>query len=86
LFDSASNDSKCYYNGVEMIFIPAPIANMAYAQRKSVSWNTDLTDDSLFFMVGKLVADGDTQFVRSIYTLAAHWTSKEFFMEDNFRK
>jgi hypothetical protein len=32
LFDSASNDSKCYYNGVEMIFIPAPIANMAYAQ------------------------------------------------------
>jgi hypothetical protein len=72
LFDSASNDSKCYYNGVEMIFIPAPIANMAYAQRKSaVSWNTDLTDDSLFFMVGKLVADGDTQFVRSIYTLAA---------------
>jgi hypothetical protein len=55
-----------------MIFIPAPIANMAYAQRKSaVSWNTDLTDDSLFFMV-KLVADGDTQFVRSIYTLAAN--------------
>jgi hypothetical protein len=46
---------------------------MAYAQRKSaVSWNTDLTDDSLFFMVGKLVADGDTQFVRSIYTLAAN--------------
>jgi hypothetical protein len=73
LFDSASNDSKCYYNGVEMIFIPAPIANMAYAQRKSaVSWNTDLTDDTLFFQVGKLVADGDTQFVRSIYTLAAN--------------
>jgi hypothetical protein len=54
---------------MELRFIPAPIANMAYAQRKSVSWNTDLTDDSLFFMVGKLVADGDTQFVRSIYTL-----------------
>jgi hypothetical protein len=72
-----------------MIFIPAPIANMAYAQRKSaVSWNTDLTDDSLFFMVGKLVADGDTQFVRSIYTLALTLDKqvKEFFMEDNFRK
>jgi hypothetical protein len=53
---------------MELRFIPAPIANI-YAQRKSVSWNTDLTDDSLFFMVGKLVADGDTQFVRSIYTL-----------------
>jgi hypothetical protein len=46
----------------------------------------DLTDDSLFFMVGKLVADGDTQFVRSIYTLAATLDKqvKEFFMEDNF--
>jgi hypothetical protein len=39
---------------------------------KNQQWNTDLTDDSLFFMVGKLVADGDTQFVRSIYTLAAN--------------
>jgi hypothetical protein len=39
-------------------------------KKSAVSWNTDLTDDSLFFMVGKLVADGDTQFVRSIYTLA----------------
>jgi hypothetical protein len=38
-------------------------------------------------MVGKLVADGDTQFVRSIYTLAAIGQQvKEFFMEDNFRK
>jgi hypothetical protein len=86
LFDS-SNDSKCYYNGVEMIFIPAPIANMAYAQRKSaVSWNTDLTDDSLFFMVGKLVADGDTHLLE-VYTLLLLTLDKqvkEFFMEDNF--
>jgi hypothetical protein len=35
-----------------MIFIPAPIANMAYAQRKSaVSWNTDLTDDCSLWLV-----------------------------------
>ena len=73
LFDSAANDAKCYYNGVEMLFIPAPTNNMAYAQRKAaVSWNTDLMDDVNRFEVGKLVNDGDTQFVRSIYTLAAN--------------
>lgn len=73
LFDSAANDSKCYYNGVEMLFVPAPTNNMAYAQRKAaVSWNTDLMDDVNRFEVGKLVNDGDTQFVRSIYTLAAN--------------
>ena len=73
LFDTAANDSKCYYNGVEILFVPTPNALMAYAQRKAaVSWNTDLLDDVNRFEVGKLVNDGDVQFVRSIYTLAAN--------------
>lgn len=73
LFDSPANDSKAYYNGVEVLFVPTPNALMAYAQRKNaVSWNTDLIDDINRFEVGKLVNDGDTQFVRSIYTLAAN--------------
>ena len=73
LFDSAANDSRCYYNGVELLFVPAPTNNMAYAQRKAaVSWNTDLLDDVNRFEIGKLVNDGDTQFVRAIYTLAAN--------------
>ena len=73
LFDSAANDSKAYYNGVEILFVPVPNDLMAYAQRKNaVSWNTDLTSDVSRFEVGKLVNDGDTQFVRTIYTLAAN--------------
>ena len=73
LFDSSANDSKCYYNGIEMVFIPAPTNNLAYVNRKvAVSWNTDLLDDVTRFEIGKLVNDGDTQFVRSIYTLAAN--------------
>lgn len=73
LFDSAANDARCYYNGIELLFVPTPTNNMAYAQRKvAVSWNTDLTDDVNRFEVGKLVNDGDVQFVRSIYTLAAN--------------
>lgn len=67
------NTSKVFYNGVELLFVPTPNNLMAYAQRKAaVSWNTDLLDDVNRFEVGKLVNDGDVQFVRSIYTLAAN--------------
>jgi len=73
LFDGASSDAKCFYNGVEIVFIPAPTNNLAYAQRPAaVSWNTDLLDDVNRFEIGKTVNDGDTQFVRAIYTLAAN--------------
>lgn len=67
------NTSKVFYNGIELLFVPTPNNLMAYAQRKAaVSWNTDLLDDVNRFEVGKLVNDGDVQFVRSIYTLAAN--------------
>ena len=73
LFDNATNDSKCYYNGVEVLFVPITMGDFAYAQmRDAVSWNTDLTDDVNKFEVGKLVNDGDVQYVRSIYAMAAN--------------
>ena len=72
-FESGANDAKCFYNGVEILFVPAPNNLMAYAQRKAaVIWATDLADDISRFTVDKLVADGDTQFIRAIYTMAAH--------------
>ena len=72
-FESGSNDAKCFYNGVEILFVPTPNNLMAYAQRKAaIIWATDLADDINRFEVGKLVNDGDTQFVRTIYTMAAH--------------
>jgi hypothetical protein len=71
-FESGANDAKCFYNGVEVLFVPTPNNLMAYAQRKNaIMWCTDLVDDINRFEVGKLVNDGDTQFVRAIYTLAA---------------
>ena len=72
-FASADANAKCYYNGVEMIFVPTPNNLMAYCYQKSaVSWNTDLVDDVNRFETGLVVNDGDTQFVRAIYTLAAN--------------
>jgi len=65
--------SKVYYNGVEVVFVPMPLANIAYAQRKAaISWNTDLMDDVNRFEVGKVYNDADLQYVRAIYTLAAN--------------
>jgi len=56
-----------------LLFCPTPNNLMAYAQRPAaVSWNTDLLDDVNRFEIGKTVNDGDTQFVRAIYTLAAN--------------
>lgn len=73
LFDSPANDSKCYYNGIEVLFVPAPNNLMAYCQLKdAVSWNTDLVDDVAKFETGLVANDGDTKFVRAIYTLAAN--------------
>lgn len=73
LVDGTGTSERIFYNGVEIYFVPTPNNLMAYAYRPAaVSWNTDLTDDINRFEVGKLVNDGDTQFVRSIYTLAAN--------------
>lgn len=73
LFDGEGTNARCFYNGVEMIFVPTPNNLMAYSyQRTAVSWNTDLVDDVNKFEVGLLVNDGDTQFIRAIYTLAAN--------------
>lgn len=73
LFDGEGTNARCFYNGVEMIFVPTPNNLMAYSyQKTAVSWNTDLVDDVNKFEVGLLVNDGDTQFVRAIYTLAAN--------------
>jgi hypothetical protein len=67
------NSSKVYYNGIELVFIPAPNNLMAYVQRKAaISFNTDLLDDVNKFEVGKLYPDADVQYVRSIYTLNAN--------------
>jgi hypothetical protein len=67
------NSAKVYYNGIELLFVPAPNNLMAYAQRKAaVSWNTDLLDDVNRFEIGKVYNDADIQFVRTIYTFAAN--------------
>lgn len=72
-FDSMASDAKCFYNGVELLFIPAPNNLMAYTQRKAaVSFNTDLLDDINRFEIGKVYNDADIQFVRTIYTLNAN--------------
>jgi len=75
LVEGSGANEKISYNGVEIFFVPVPNDLMAYATSKdAISWNTDLVDDIARFEVGKTNNDGDTKFVRSIYTMAAHVT------------
>jgi hypothetical protein len=59
------------YNGIVIEFVPIP-TGFAYCQRPSViHWSTDAMADCASFETGKVANDGDTMFVRSIYTLDA---------------
>ena len=63
-------DSRVFYNGVEMVFIPAPLNTLAYANNVSrVMWISDSADDVNKVEIGKVANDGDLRFIRSIYTI-----------------
>lgn len=65
--------SKVYYNGVEMVFVPVPSDLWAYANNVSrVMWNTDSKDDVSKVEIGKTANDGDTRYLRAIYTIHTH--------------
>jgi hypothetical protein len=68
--------SKVYYNGIELKFVPVPNTLWAYANNVSrVMWNSDSHDDVNKVEIGKVANDGDTRFLRSIYTIQAHISS-----------
>jgi hypothetical protein len=72
LVEGAGDNEKIYYNGIEIAFVPLP-TGFVYCQRPAaISWNTDLVDDVARVEVGKTQNDGDTKFLRAIYTLNAH--------------
>ncbi len=65
--------SRVFYNGVELVFVPAPLATLAYANRASrVMWNSDSHADISKIEIGKKSADSDVKFIRAIYTIQAH--------------
>jgi len=72
MFEGAGDNERCYYNGVEVVFVP--MANdFVYVNRPvAVSWNTDLVDDLARLEIGKVANDGDLKFMRAIYTLNAN--------------
>jgi hypothetical protein len=71
LFEDASNTSKVFYNGVEVLFVPMPEGYMYAAKKTHVSWNTDLTEDLNTVQVDKKQADSDVKFIRMVFTMKA---------------
>jgi hypothetical protein len=69
-------NSKVYYNGVELKFVPTQNDLWAYANNVSrVMWNSDSTDDVNKVEIGKQYNDADTRYIRAIYTIQAHIAS-----------
>ena len=69
-------DSRVFYNGIELLFVPVPNDLWAYANNVSrVMWNSDSMDDVTKVEIGKVANDGDTKFIRAIYTIHAHISS-----------
>lgn len=69
-------NSRVFYNGVELVFVPVPKDTWAYANNVSrVMWNCDSMDDVSKVEIGKVANDGDTKFLRAIYTIHAHISS-----------
>lgn len=65
--------SRVFYNGVELVFVPVPSNLWAYANNVSrVMWNTDSKDDVSKVDIGTVANDGDTRYIRAIYTIHAH--------------
>lgn len=65
--------SRVYYNGVELVFVPVPSDKWAYANNVSrVMWNTDSKDDVSKVDIGTVANDGDTRYLRAIYTIHTH--------------
>lgn len=65
--------SRVYYNGVELVFVPVPSDKWAYANNVSrVMWNTDSKDDVSKVDIGTVANDGDTRYLRAIYTIHCH--------------
>lgn len=65
--------SRVFYNGLEMVFVPAPLNTLAYAHRASrVMWNSDSHTDISKVVIDEKQADADVKFIRAIYTIQAH--------------
>lgn len=71
LFESTDNQSKVFYNGVEVLFVPLPEGYMYASQRSNVTWNTDLDADLNVVQIDKVQADADVKFIRMIFTMDA---------------
>lgn len=70
--DNIAN-SRVYYNGVELVFVPVPSNLWAYANRVSrVMWNSDSLADVSKIVIDKVAPDADLKFIRGIYTIQAH--------------
>lgn len=76
---SVSDDKKTYYyNGIEIKFVPLVENCMIAALPANLIWCTDLLSDLNFMEVNKIANNREDQFIKNVFTLAAHVVNQKY--------
>lgn len=78
LFSVSQDKTKYFYNGVEIKFVPIPENVIIAAVPSHLIWCTDLVNDINYMEVNKIANNRDDQFVKNVFTLAAHVVNQRY--------
>lgn len=77
--DTFSRDGeKYYYLGTEIQFVPLPENCMIVSVPEHLIWACDLVSDLNYMEVNKIANNRDDQFIKNVFTLAAHVVNQKF--------
>ena len=79
LFDSPANDSKVYYNGVEVKFKPL-IGFMIAAPKRYIKILLDLTSDMNELMTGPMPAGAEQMWYKNVQAVATWVTNQRYIV------
>ena len=67
-----------FYNGIEIKFVPLPENCMVVAIPSNLIWCTDLLSDLNYMEVNKIANNREDQFIKNVFTLAAHVVNQKY--------
>lgn len=79
LFDNAGNDSKAYYNGIEVKFKPM-VGFMIASPKKYIKILLDLTSDLNELMTGPMPAGAEQMYYKNVQSIATWVTNQRYIV------
>ena len=78
IFSVSDNNKTYFYNGIEIKFVPLPENCMVVSLPSNLIWCTDLLSDLNFMEVNKIANNREDQFIKNVFTLAAHVVNQKY--------